>query len=376
MQRIYQVFQETIRKKIQISGGQCLLYGAGNIGTEMLDILQKIHIRPVAFLDRKRTGDLKGYPIVSPENLSGELKNLPVILSVFSFPEGCGIKGITDFLNKFGIYDIISFESFYCEYSRFFEKSHYWLETPDILRNHVKELAAVYEMLSDSFSREMMLSQIQFRLTGDSEFLLNPYPVEKQYFDTSVYGKKCFQHFWDLGAFTGDTIENAIAAGIRFRRITAFEPDLENYVRCCQCVKQYSQYFEECTVLPLATGGKDESVSFTADASSGASVSEEGNSSVYSVMLDSIFTGVLPDFIKMDIEGCEYSTLQGMKNILAQARPLLAICIYHCSSDLYKIPIFLNKILKNYNYYIRCYGEHLFDTVLYCVPREMKTELL
>lgn len=63
--------------------------------------------------------------------------------------------------------------------------------------------------------------------------------------------------------------------------------------------------------------------------------------------------GILPDFIKMDIEGSELDALKGAKNILIKKRPKLAICLYHKNQDMWEIPLYLKEIVPDYNFYCK-----------------------
>lgn len=55
---------------------------------------------------------------------------------------------------------------------------------------------------------------------------------------------------------------------------------------------------------------------------------------------------VLPDFIKMDIEGAELAALKGGIKTITKCRPQLAISIYHSSEDFINIPLYLKDNLK------------------------------
>jgi len=63
-------------------------------------------------------------------------------------------------------------------------------------------------------------------------------------------------------------------------------------------------------------------------------------------------TGLLPDFVKLDIEGAEYLALEGAKNILSQKKPIFLIEI-HSIFNMYKV----YEILKQYNYKIELLKE-------------------
>ncbi len=80
------------------------------------------------------------------------------------------------------------------------------------------------------------------------------------------------------------------------------------------------------------------------------------------------------DFIKLDIEGAEYSAVQGAINTLQNHRPQIAVSIYHNLEDMYEIPLFLNETLKNYVFKIMHYDyDSLSETILYAIPDELYT---
>ncbi len=78
------------------------------------------------------------------------------------------------------------------------------------------------------------------------------------------------------------------------------------------------------------------------------------------------------DFIKMDIEGAELPALKGAEKILLNDRPQLAISIYHSSSDFVNIPIYLKGLLKDYSFYLGHYAMNQHETVIFCIPNELK----
>ena len=78
---------------------------------------------------------------------------------------------------------------------------------------------------------------------------------------------------------------------------------------------------------------------------------------------------VRPTFIKMDIEGAEYSALKGSINVILTYRPKLAICIYHLWSDRWTIPILLSEYCKNYKFYLKKSGPY-GETVLFAAPQK------
>jgi hypothetical protein len=72
----------------------------------------------------------------------------------------------------------------------------------------------------------------------------------------------------------------------------------------------------------------------------------------------------------MDIEGAEYDALRGGVNVIRRDRPILAICVYHTQSDIWRIPLLVHSMVPEYKLYLRAYEGDGFQTVMYAVPSE------
>lgn len=75
------------------------------------------------------------------------------------------------------------------------------------------------------------------------------------------------------------------------------------------------------------------------------------------------------DFIKMDVEGAELSTLKGAAYSLRRFRPRLAVCLYHNPEDFLHIPHFLVECDLGYRFYLEHHFMNGWETVLYAVPQ-------
>jgi FkbM family methyltransferase len=75
------------------------------------------------------------------------------------------------------------------------------------------------------------------------------------------------------------------------------------------------------------------------------------------------------DFIKMDIEGAELDALRGAEQTLRRWRPKLAISLYHQPTDIFEIPLYIERLGLGYAYYLEHYTIHNEETVLFAVPR-------
>ena len=76
--------------------------------------------------------------------------------------------------------------------------------------------------------------------------------------------------------------------------------------------------------------------------------------------------------IKMDIEGAEQDALIGAKRHILTDYPKLLICVYHGNRDLIEIPMLIESIRDDYDFYFR-YNGNLFaptEMVLFAIPRD------
>ncbi|OTY36355.1 methyltransferase [Bacillus thuringiensis serovar pingluonsis] len=76
------------------------------------------------------------------------------------------------------------------------------------------------------------------------------------------------------------------------------------------------------------------------------------------------------DFIKMDIEGAEMNALKGAIHSITTFRPTLAIAIYHQISDFVNVMKFINDLNLGYQFYLGHYTVNAQETILFAVARE------
>lgn len=62
---------------------------------------------------------------------------------------------------------------------------------------------------------------------------------------------------------------------------------------------------------------------------------------------------VIPDIIKMDIEGMEYNAIIGAEKTIKKYKPILLISLYHTPKDFFEIPILIHQWNENYILKIR-----------------------
>lgn len=188
---------------------------------------------------------------------------------------------------------------------------------------------------------------------------------ESRYFEFPWIRKYSMQDqiFMDLGCYDGiDTIHAMkFYHGENFS-IYALEPDRESYERCKENLRQYDN------VHLINRGiGREQEKKFFVEGGEGARFSDQGNVLAEIDTIDHIAGHNAIGFIKMDIEGYEEEALLGGAETIRRCKPILAICIYHKKTDVWKLPLTILKLNAKYQFYLGHYTLEWGDTVLYAV---------
>jgi hypothetical protein len=89
---------------------------------------------------------------------------------------------------------------------------------------------------------------------------------------------------------------------------------------------------------------------------------------VQCVALDDVARNSLPTHVKLDVEGAEPGALTGMRRLLADARPRLAIAAYHHPEHLWSLILQLDGYGLGYVFHLRCHAYQCWETILYASP--------
>lgn len=229
------------------------------------------------------------------------------------------------------------------------------------------KIEALKDLLEDEESKRVLETRIKVYETGKSELLKDIETCNDQYFDKDIIKLSNNEFFIDLGAYTGDTIESFIShVNGSYKKIIAFEPDHENMLSLNSYILEND--INNVVVYKLASWNKKENIRFYEDGSFVSQIYDKGNSITHANSLDNVLFDIAPTtFIKMDVEGAEYKTIEGAEKIIKKYKPKLAICVYHGAEDIYEVPLLIKKLVPEYKLYLRHYSESLLDTVLYAV---------
>ena len=210
---------------------------------------------------------------------------------------------------------------------------------------------------------------ISYKSLGDM------YYYSENYWNTFDFSEKRISMqatILDCGAYIGDSVEsicNAIPSAENY--YYAFEP-LKTNVCKMKANSRLFQICEEFNIFECGVGEEDKQLFFHLP-DNGVEIggrfidNPEGAIEKLEIRkiddLDINYRGTV--FLKMDIEGAELSALKGAENLIKERNPYMAICLYHRKNDLINIPLFIDSISSNYDFYLRG-GYH---TILWAIPR-------
>lgn len=192
----------------------------------------------------------------------------------------------------------------------------------------------------------------------------------RQYFDLEALKPDAEDEiFIDAGCFNGDSsVKAAEWAKGKLRKVYAFEPDETGILRCEEALKKLGCEYE---LYQLATWSERQTLSFESNgynrSGSKTLANAEGGIRVDADSIDNILQGRRATYIKLDVEGSELETLRGAAETIKKYKPKLAISIYHKPEDIIEIPLYMESLRMDYQYYIRQYQTRWCETTLYAI---------
>lgn len=225
-----------------------------------------------------------------------------------------------------------------------------------------KTLAETCKLFADEKSKEIFTKIIELCKLGSFDFS-SVYSGGMYFNDILDFQRD--EIYIDGGCFDGKSVVDFIfhTKG-RYHKIICFEPDVINYSLCCRNLADLRD------VLIVNSGLSHIEGEFWFDnrgTQSSKIVDENSHNNlnkIHAVDLDS-FLNEPVTFIKMDIEGAEYSAIQGAAETIQTYKPKLAISVYHNDEDIIQIPLLLKELVPDYKFYLRHHTTTYVDTVLY-----------
>jgi FkbM family methyltransferase len=344
-----------------------VIYGAGHKGREILDVLRNAGHVVDAFIDQRQIADVDGLSVFQPddENTNRFVREgYTVIIGVFNFT--VDPLGIHALLAQLGFTRIVGI----AELRQHFRLGEtYWLGKSSEMVPSVAIAQALCRRLKDSESTATLLSAISLRRTLEHHHLRKLSAFDQYAAETVPTPRKQLR-FVDGGAYDGDTLRGLSEQRCGFDAVAAFEPDPRNFAKLAANVWA-GTFGQEVALFPCGLGARTDQVRFRSQGLSSSSISPDGDAIIQILAFDECMPRFRPNYVKLDIEGAEASALKGMARTIQSSRPALAVCVYHKPADLWEIPMLIDELLPESNFYLRAHAWNGFDLVFYAVPHEM-----
>ncbi len=225
-----------------------------------------------------------------------------------------------------------------------------------------KKINEAYNLLSDDFSRKVLRNIIAFQFSGELRFLDDCTTDKDEAFEILSLGED--ESYLDLGAYNGDTIDEFLSyTGGKYHSITAFEPNPKSFGK----LSEHCAGMENIRLWQLGSYNRNTTLYFNTKSGRNCAISEHGVPT-QAARVDTILCGQKITYAKLDVEGAERETFEGMENTIRLFKPKLNVAAYHRSEDIFSLILQLHKLNPEYRFYLRHhpYIPH-WDTNLYCV---------
>jgi FkbM family methyltransferase len=347
-----------------------VIFGAGGLGKKIVSGLQSLGKQPLAVTDNNSAlwgSSIRGATVLSPQDAAAQFGDSAAFV-VAIWPGGFGdhLAAAHDQLQSLGCCKLVSFTPLFWRNPETF-LPHFRIALPSQLLPQQARIRQAFYAWSDDASRAAYLAHLQWIFGQPAH--CDSRSEDPTYFDKTLGNLAHDEVFIDCGAFNGDTLQVFMQASQnRFKRVVAFEPDQDNLAKLNDFVDQLPDDLrEKIEIREFAVGARAERLRFSAGGGLLSRFDQDGAVEVQVVPLDEALKGVIPTFIKMDIEGAEPTAIEGARGAIQKHRPKLAICVYHEPEHLWSIPLLVRSLSESYRLFLRYYPK-TFDLVCHAAP--------
>lgn len=355
--------------RIALEARQVVLYGAGEMGAMMLDLLPPAGIEVIGLVDRRAEEigpRFRGRPVHTPANVPSTWRDeLPILVCMVKTPW----QPMRQQLRAQGWRRVQHALDFAADNGVPAALDNGWASTLD--EPCANAIWHVFEQLADPCSRAHYAQMVAWRVARQ-EWAFDDAPVntEDRYFPADVIPAPRNDERWlDGGAHHGGATRSFLAwCRQQFDRVLAFEPDPEHvaaWQRWCAGVPP-----ELAARIALRECGLGETTgrALLRAGRGYASCIGEGPLEVELQCLDDVHD-FAASFVKLHLEGSEGPALRGGLGYLARHRPIVAVTCYHRPDGLHQLQSLLIEGLPDYRFHFRNHGWCGNSAVFYAVPK-------
>jgi FkbM family methyltransferase len=352
-------------------GERIVLFGAGHLGRYTLAGLAKAGIRPVAIADNAphlHGSHIDGIAVLSPDEAALRYcDSAAFVIATYNTSRPWAQ------LTALGV-TVVPYAWLFAHHPETL-LPHGCLEHPRAIFDQAADVRRGFALMTGPENRAAFVAQLRSRLFLDFDRVVTPQTPEmraSEYFPRDLYRYLPDEVLVDCGAFDGDTVRRFLQVrGDAFRRVHACEPDPANRAR----FEQWSAGLpaatrEKIRIEPVAVGAARAKARFAATGTAGSGVDRAGTFEVDIAAIDDLAAELPPTLSKMDVEGAELDALDGARRSISAHTPVLAVCVYHTSDHLWRVPLKIAALSDRYSFHLRAHAEHCWDVSCYAVPAD------
>lgn len=332
--------------------GECrpiVVYGMGNGADKLIRRFQKYGIEIADFFASDgfvRGNFFHGYKVKSFSEIKETYEDFVIVLS-FASNRPDVLSMLRDMSKK---YDMYVPDMPVADEEEYFDR--------DFFNTHYDELILAKNSFADEESKRLFCAIVNYKLSGRADYLFGVYSSKEELYGILPCDK--ISSFVDVGAYRGDTVEDAVKYFPCLKNIIALEPDTKNFRKLSEYVENLPQ---SCALHNVAAWCEDTNGEFSGSGNRNSTVSatasyEHKAATVAMRKIDSLVNSRV-DFIKYDVEGAEYEALVGSNDTIKKYTPSLLVSLYHRSCDIFSLT---NMIKEKYGFY------KLYLRRLLCLP--------
>ncbi len=331
-------------KKLESTSLPIILYGMGDGAVKLLSILNKRNIRVSGIFasdEFARYNEFCSFTVKKLQDIEKEFEEF-IILTAFAsrLDEVCDrIFSLAD-RHELYVPDI----NVVRDPNEVFDEEFYG--------KNYNRLERVFSALSDNRSREVFTTLINYKLSGKVEYLKRLEELRLQ--EAPLYDREKIHTFADFGAYTGDTITEALSLYPNIKRACGFEPDKKTFKKLEKNVSALSCHIEIFNAAAHSSNrelelfeGAGRNTVLKGCANINHALQKKNERVVTALRADTAIS-FIPDLIKLDVEGSEVEALEGCRTFFENSRPIVRASIYHNNRDLFEIFEKLESLKKGY----------------------------
>lgn len=370
---VFKKFFEPVKKDAKVC-----IYGSNKIAEKLYDKLTDLRkdVEVKFFVDSKNKGEVKNLPVYLATELFDHINEVDTAI-VASYSSRFYLELV---LKRFGIKNVlIMTDEIFGELNKKAKLNWDVNKSAKVFKTHKDR--ALYKFISKGRNdRQKYSSKVSdyYNKTYPERYL-GEYAPKPHYLE--YINKNAIKIAIDGGGFDGFQSLLFLESFPNCEKVYTFEPSYESFKN--PVLDTIIQQEPKIEIVKKGLWDKETTLEFREESQcrGGSAIVETKPGIMRPHKIITIDTmnidkfseekGIKIDFIKMDIENAELKALQGAEKVLVEQRPQLAISIYHSDEHFYGIPLYLQNLLKDYEFHFGHYSGRFVESLIYAIPKEL-----